>query len=142
MIASYYIWDLQKNNPIIDIGNSPLEKGETLTLFYTLGTQIALWSLSHNDFGEPIQVPSPQLNNHYSGLAGEWINFYDRDDVLGFPVQKINDAYAQIVVDREVNAGNLFSNWNPLSHNSYWKDDEVIDPIAQALVKTWEAVNS
>jgi hypothetical protein len=23
----------------------------------------------------------------------------------------------------------------------YWKDDEVIEPIAKALVETWEAVN-
>jgi pimeloyl-ACP methyl ester carboxylesterase len=141
LIASYYIWDLQKNKPIISIGNTTLEKGETLTLFYTFGTQIPLWSMSYQDFGEPIQVPSPQLNNYYSGLKGEWINFYDKDDVLGFPLQNINDAYSQVVVDREVNAGNLFSNWTPLSHNGYWKDDEVIEPIAKALVKTWEAVN-
>jgi hypothetical protein len=141
LIASYYIWDLQRNNPIVSINNTPLEKGETLTLFYTFGTQIPLWSMTHERFGEPIQVPSPQLSNHYSGLKGEWINFYDRDDVLGFPLQNINDAYSQVVVDREVNAGNLFSNWTPFSHNGYWKDDEVIEPIAKALVKTWETVN-
>lgn len=141
LIASYYIWDLQRNNPIVPIGNTPLEKGETLTLFYTFGTQIPLWSMTHERFGEPIQVPSPQLNNHYFGLRGEWINFYDKDDVLGFPLQNINDAYSQVVIDKEVNAGNLFSNWTPFSHNGYWKDDEVIEPIAKALVKTWETVN-
>lgn len=142
LIASYYIWDLQKNNPIIVIGNTPLEKGETLNLFYTLGTQIPLWSLSHANFGEPVQIPSPQLNNHYSGLTGEWLNFYDKDDVLGFPLQNINEAYSKVVQDKKVNAGNIFSNWNPFSHNGYWKDDEVIEPIAQGLVKTWAAVNS
>ncbi len=142
LIASYYIWDLQKNKPIIPIGNTPLEKGETLTLFYTFGTQIPLWSLTHENFGQPIQMPSPKLSNHYPELNGEWMNFYDKDDVLGFPLQKINDAYSEVVVDKEVNAGNLFSNWTPFSHNGYWKDDEVIEPIAEALVKTWEAVNN
>ena len=142
VIASDYIWDLQKGNPIITIGNTALEQGETLTLFYTLGTQIAIWSISHQDFGEPIKVPSPKLGNHYSGLRGEWINFYDKDDVLGYPVQKINPAYSQVVIDREVNAGNIFTSWNPLSHNGYWKDDEVIEPIAKALVTTWEAINN
>jgi hypothetical protein len=141
LIASYYVWDLQINNPIVSIGNTPLEKGETLTLFYTFGTQIPLWSIAHDNFGKPIQVPSPQLSNHYSGLRGEWINFYDKDDVLGFPLQNINDAYSQVVVDRKVNAGNILSNWTPFSHNGYWKDDEVIEPIAKALVETWVAVN-
>lgn len=42
VIASYYIWDLQQNKPIITIGNNPLERGETFNLFYTLGTQIPL----------------------------------------------------------------------------------------------------
>ena len=141
VIASNYVWDLQRNNPIVDIGDTPLEKGETLNLFYTLGTQIPLWSMSYKDFGTPIEMPSPQLGNHYPGLTGEWINFFDKDDVLGYPLQNINGDYSRVVVDRQVNAGNPFSNWTLFSHNSYWKDDEVIEPIAQALVKTWEAVN-
>lgn len=96
VIASNYVWDLQSNSPIVDIGNTSLEKGETLTLFYTLGTQIPLWSMSYDNFGVPIQVPSPQLDNHYSGLQGEWINFYDKDDVLGFPLQNIQGKRKKI----------------------------------------------
>lgn len=87
-------------------------------------------------------MPSPKLSNHYSGLQGEWINFYNGNDVLGFPVQNINYAYSKVVVDREVNVGNIFTWWNPFSHNYYWQDNKVIQPIAKALVKTWEAVNN
>jgi hypothetical protein len=141
VIASNYVWDLQQNKTKVPIGDNPLEKGETLNLFYTLGTQIPLWSMSYDNYGKPIEMPSPQLGNHYPGLTGEWINFFDKDDVLGYPLQNINDAYSNVVVDKQVNAGNPFSNWTPLSHNGYWKDDEVIEPIAKALVRTWEAVN-
>ena len=141
VIASNYVWDLQRNNPIVSISDTPLEKGETLNLFYTLGTQIPLWSMSYDDFGSPIKIPSPQTIDHYPSLTGEWMNFYDRDDVLGFPIQNINEAYSATVVDREINAGNPLSGWTPLSHNGYWKDSEVIEPIAEGLVKTWEAVN-
>jgi len=140
VIASDYIWDLQHDKSIVDIGNTPLEKGETLNLFYTLGTQIPLWSMSYDNYGKPIEMPSPQLGNHYPELTGEWINFFDEDDVLGYPLQNINDDYSKVVVDKQVNAGNIFSSWSPLSHNGYWKDDEVIEPIAQALVKTWESL--
>jgi hypothetical protein len=141
VIASNYVWDLQQNKAKVPIGDNPLEKGETLNLFYTLGTQIPLWSMSYDNYGKPIEMPSPQLGNHYPELTGEWINFFDKDDVLGYPLQNINDAYSNVVVDKQVNAGNPFSNWTPFSHNGYWKDDEVIEPIAKALVKTWEAVN-
>ena len=141
IIASYYVWDLQKEKPNISTGSTPLEKGETLTLFYTFGTQIPLWSLAHKEYGKPIKIPSPQLSNHYTELNGEWINFFDKDDVLGFPLQNINKAYSEVVVDKEVNSGSVFSGWTPFSHNGYWKDDEVIKPIAKTLVKTWEAVN-
>lgn len=141
VIASNYVWDLQHDRAKVSIGDNPLEKGETLNLFYTLGTQIPLWSMSYDNYGQPIKIPSPQLSNHYSGLMGEWINFFDQDDVLGYPLQNINDAYSKVVVDRPINAGNVFANWSPLSHNGYWKDDDVIEPIAEALVRTWEAVN-
>lgn len=140
-IASNYVWDLQKNLTRIDVGNTPLEKGETLTLFHTFGSQIAFWSLRYRNFGTPITVPSPKLAQHYPGLNGGWTNFYDRDDLLGYPIQTINDEYAKVVTDQEVNAGNLAKNWNPFSHNEYWTDDEVIKPIAQSLVNTWKSIN-
>lgn len=142
VIASNYIWDLQHSSARINTGNNPLEKGETFTLFYTLGSQIPFWSLRHKGFGTPISVPSSNLAQHYQKLKGEWINFYDRDDLLGYPIQTINEKYAARVIDKEVNAGNMATNWNPLSHNQYWTDSEVVQPIAQGLVRTWQSVNA
>ncbi|AFZ33586.1 MULTISPECIES: hypothetical protein [Cyanophyceae] len=97
VIASNYIWDLQKKKAKIEIGSTPLEQGETLTLFYTFGSQIALWGLRHNDFGTPIKLPPPQLSQHYPNLGSEWLNFYDRDDVLGYPLKAMNEQYRDVV---------------------------------------------
>ena len=151
VIASNYIYDLQVDatRRIISDGvrqiirNTPLERGETLTLFYTLGSPIAIWSLRYPDFGVPITVPSPKLAEHHPNLKGEWVNYYDEDDVIGYPLKTINDAYrGAITADREINAGGLLSSWNPASHLGYWTDNDVTKPIAESLAKTWRAVNS
>lgn len=142
-IASNYIWDLQNGHGPKEIGNTPLEKGETLALFYTLGSQIPFWRLRHANFGTPVTIPSPDFSTHYPNLVGEWINFYDKDDVLGFPIKAINQQYEQAVKeDREVNVGSLVTSWTPLSHNGYWTDNKVTKPIAETLARMLRSINS
>lgn len=63
----------------------------------------------------------------------EWHNYYDRDDVLGWPLQPLSQAYSQLVNDHLVGVGGLFTGWNPFSHGEYWEDDAVLDPLEQAL---------
>lgn len=149
VIASNYFYDLQHlKRPLIaarvrkKIGNTPLERGETFTLFYTLGSPIAIWSLRYANFGVPIEVPSPNLSKHYPNLAGEWVNYYDEDDVIAYPLKTLNEAYRKVIkADREINAGGLLSSWNPVSHLGYWTDNDVTKPIARELARTWRAVN-
>ena len=151
VIASNYFYDLQSGpNRLISpsirgkIGDTPLELGETLTLFYTLGSPLAIWSLRYTNpiFGVPIKVPSPRLSDHYPGLKGEWVNFYDEDDVLGYPLRTLNQDYKGVVrADRQVNVGGLLSSWNPASHLGYWTDNDVTKPIAGQLAQIWLAVN-
>lgn len=142
-IASNYIWDLQNEHTHIEVGNTPLEQGETLALFYTLGSQIAFWRLRHANFGTPVTIPSPKLSKHYPNLVGEWINFYDKNDVLGFPIKATNDKYKLAVKeDREVNAGPPITSWTPLSHNGYWTDNEVTKPIAETLAGMLRSINT
>ena len=121
-----------------------LERGDTLTLLYTYGTTIPIWGLrfSNPEFGAPIAVPSPSLPPAYHALPHGWWNFYDEDDVLGYPIKKLNDQYDQVVVeDRKVGVGAWFSGWTPLSHTEYDTDKDVLDPIADALAATWKALN-
>lgn len=150
IIASNYLYDLQNDDRkgiISDVvraemHDNPLERGETFASLYTLGSPIALWSLRYRDFGQPIAVPSRKLGEHHPTLSGKWINFYDRDDVVGYPLQTLNDRYGQVVTeDRQVNIGGLFDSWNPLSHLSYWTDKDIVQPIAADLMAAWQAVN-
>lgn len=150
IIASNYIYDLQIEpfRPIISgivkecIGDTPIERGETLALLYTLGSPIALWSLRYRNFGKPIQVPASQLPQYYPDLRGEWVNFYDRDDVVGFPIKTLNEKYREVVTeDREVNSGRMLADLTPLSHMGYWTDRDIVGPIADALNRVWENIN-
>ena len=151
VIASNFFYDLQAHSPekpliaprvLERMDDTPLARGETLTLLYTLGSPIALWSLRYNNFGKPIRVPAPKLPNHYPNLAGEWVNFYDQADVIGYPLRELNADYnAGVTSDRAVRVGGLFTFWNPLSHNEYFEDGDVLGPIAQALVRVWRSVN-
>ncbi len=77
-----------------------------MTLFYTLGSPIALWSLRYRNFGKPIQVPSLKFGNHYRNLVGEWVNFYDKADIIGYPLKELNADYnAAVTSDRAVRVG-------------------------------------
>ncbi|HEY9880091.1 MAG TPA: hypothetical protein V6D29_16670 [Leptolyngbyaceae cyanobacterium] len=110
--------------------------------FYTFGSQLPFWALRFKNFGQPIQVPSPKLPIHYSNAKGEWINFYDRDDLLGYPVRNINKAYEAVVTDeQQVSVGNLLTGWNTLSPNGYWESRQVTQAIASSLARLWEQVN-
>lgn len=101
-----------------------------------------MWSLRYIDFGSPIAVPSPFVQQYYPELQGEWLNFYDKDDILAFPLKGINEAYYQAVTeDVQVNVGGIFTSWNPLSHLKYDTEKEVIKPIVNGLVRTWKKVN-
>jgi hypothetical protein len=126
------------------ICDNPLEKGETLTLFYTLGSPLALWASSYidtaGDMGRPITVPAPELPTHHPKLAdvGGWENFVDPDDIIGYPLAPLGGDYQKQVTDRFIDVGPVPSGVTPLSHISYWYDRKVIDPIAERLVQAVE----
>ncbi len=147
VITSNYIYDLQKPSLIseqvkAEMTNTPLERGETLNLLYTLGSPIALWSLRYRNFGKPIAIPAPEFINHYPNLQCAWMNYYDKDDLIGFPLRDLNPAYSRAVsADKQVNVGNIFESLTPLSHTAYLNDQDVIRPIAESLINTWRTVN-
>jgi len=123
VIASNYLYDLMKQErsfmcPSVRaiINGTPMERGETFSLFYTLGSPIALWSLRFPRFGEPVRFPSSALAHHHPGLIPAWINVYDPDDVIGYPLQALNSSYrAAVTEDIPEYAGTIFTSWNPHS---------------------------
>ncbi len=154
VFASNYVYDLQAEfeagRRLIPesvrtvMRETPLETGRTLTHFYTLGSPIALWTLRYEDFGVPVRVPSASLPEYHAGLEaqGEWVNYYDKDDIIAYPLKGLSDRYRlAVTADREVSVGPWWVGWSPLAHPWYANDERVIDPIAQRLAATWMAVN-
>lgn len=113
--------------------HSPLVRGQTLATFVTLGSPLALWGLRFADFGQPLNVPSPELRRRHPRLEGVWLNLYDPNDVLGFPLGGLNAAYAEAVLDLPVTTNGVLSSWSPWSHFGYWTNDSVASAIVAAL---------
>ncbi len=150
VVASNYIYDLQvyPKKKLISalvrraMGKTPLDKGQTLAGFYTLGSPLALWTLRYDDFGMPIVVPSPQLRSLHPDISGEWVNYYDNSDIIGYPLKAINDIYnARVTADKPVNVGNILTSWNPASHVAYWTDNDITNPLADSLAAIWRQAN-
>jgi len=143
VIASNYLYDLMKRRGSFmgtrvreRINGTPLERGETLALLVTMGSPIALWSLRYPRFGEPVRMPC--LTRHHPGMTGKWINVYDPDDVIGYPLRPLNAKYrAAVTEDRVVDVGSLLTRWTPLSHMGYWGNRGVADAIAGSLAEAW-----
>lgn len=143
-IMSNYIWDVQhqeKNKLKFKIGDNPFERYETLTSITTFGCNIPLFTLALNTI-QPISFPPAGLARYFpAGTSAEkiasvakWTNYYDPDDVLGYPLKTLDAAYDKVVCrDVPVNVGSILRSWNPASHTAYWTDDNVIKPVAESL---------
>ncbi|GGE88287.1 hypothetical protein [Massilia psychrophila] len=96
----------------------------------TTGCNIPIFVAAHKAMTIiPISRPRPRF---------KWLNLYDPDDVLGWPLQPLSEGYRLLVEDRVVNVGQgvvnlVVKSWNPLSHSGYWEDDEVLAPLASML---------
>lgn len=112
-----YIWDRQKkNDPVHDRFMLPVKA------IFTMGCNIPVFALSH----DPIEAIDAQ------GIV--WLNLYDKDDIMGYPLKPISDSYDEAVdADVQVNTGRWWSSWNPLSHNDYWTDSDVIDRVSRVM---------
>lgn len=127
-ILSNCIYDMQKN-PIEGI--SAFEGFNTLSGIMTFGCNIPLFALAHIDTYLPIQFPPKQLPTHLKPLA-KWCNFYDKDDVLAYPLKPIKSL--NFVEDIEIKGSGLVGK-TPLAHEFYWDDKELNRPIAK-FIKT------
>lgn len=137
VIAADHFYDLSKGRRKAP---TPLEGGKTLTGFYTLGSPIALWTQRDGDFAQPLRIPVRTGRDPVLAAAAEWINFYDADDVLSFPLKGLSPDWNDAVdEDRSVSVGALIIGMSPVSHVAYWNDAAVIRPIANSLAWLWNA---
>lgn len=140
-IISNYLWDAQQTKATAGIWSVPLEDGvvegsprdqfrrmRTVERFYTTGCNIPIFVAGHKTI-EAITPPHQRF---------QWHNFFDEDDVLGWPLRPLSRSYARLVEDIAINAGGgllgtLVKSWNPFSHGQYWTDFEVTRHITAAI---------
>jgi hypothetical protein len=131
-VLSNYIWDSDKNQGIWDhYDTSGLSDGQirflklkTKRWLFTSGCNIPLFVSGFEDIRAIRKTPS----------SFQWYNFYDEDDVLGWPIKNLSESYDDVVTeDRQINAGGWLTGWNPLSHTQYWDDDNFVKPVSRAI---------
>ena len=135
-ILSSYVWDLQHGGA--DGLPTPFQRMETVARFVTFGCNIPLFTFAYPPGEvEPIRFPGRALG---AGRAREpwWLNYYDPDDVLGFPLAQVGPKYRALadageLADVRMNAGGPFTSWNPLSHDRYWTDKDFVRPVAEMI---------
>jgi len=141
VVMSNYIWDRQQGRDEASYGGSPFERMETLSGMITLGSNIPLFTLACDPISS-IQFPPPTLPEPLKKKA-KWLNLYDSDDVLGWPLKSLSQSYSQAVSeDIEVTVGNILTSWNPANHSAYWAADSVIKPAVYLLSSILEACHS
>lgn len=124
-IISNYIWDIQKRNAIAEPGDNAFERMRTLAGLITFGCNIPLFTFALKKI-VPISLPD----------GATWLNFFDPDDVLGYPLKPLSPDYRRAVSrDIAINVGGIASSWNPLSHSQYWTDNDLTKPVARFLEK-------
>jgi hypothetical protein len=112
-------------------------RGDTCTGLLTTGCNIPIFVAAHQKMTIlPIRKPTP---------AFHWLNLYDPDDALGWPLGPLSESYQQLVEDRAVNAGGglidwMLKGWNPWSHTAYWDGDNVRTPLVEMLHAAGTAV--
>lgn len=142
-VMSNYIWDAQQPRAYAGTWSAPLDDGvpadtprdrfrrlRSLQRFITTGCNIPVFVAGHAVI-EPI-------DRSKLGAQFRWINQFDPDDVLGWPLAQLSASYAALVEDHAVNArGNTLlgrlRSLSPYSHMQYWSTRSVLDRIADSL---------
>ena len=138
VIASDLIYDMHNNKN----GKSWPQPIQLANLI-TFGSPLALYNLRYG-FG-PTAFRAPVRIQHPYGC---WINLYDPQDVIGYPLKPLNPAYDQAVfADKEINVGQWWRFWSwalrisPFSHLLYWKDRRVSRMIGRKAALDWLLTN-
>lgn len=106
-------------------------RADTCTGWISTGCNIPIFVAAHKNM---LIIPIRRPNERF-----RWLNIYDPDDVLGWPLQPLSQGYQDLVEDRVINAGRglvdwILKSWNPLSHQMYWSDEDVLGPLEDMIL--------
>ena len=140
VIASDYIWDHTKG------AAEPYHLAEhrlALKNLILMGSPMALYALRNNPAADR-QTLATSLDSpvQVDPDGGFWLNLYDPQDPIAFPLHPL-ESYARAgVIDCTIKAGNWLTTWNPASHVGYWRSGDVAEIIERKLALDWAALNS
>lgn len=150
IVAHNYLFDIQhepehglEGENELPRPETPLERGATLALFCTYGSPIAIWRLRYGDDYKAIRFPGEDVHERYPYLQPKWLNIYDPNDVLGYPIHRLTERYRELaddgyLEDREQNVGSWLKSWNPAAHKGYFRDESCLDDLAGHLATVWQ----
>lgn len=126
-VLSCYIWDADHSLGIFyQTLATPENNLRDLSYLATIGCNIPMYVSA---LKEKNIVPIERRNQKFT-----WDNFYDKDDVLGWPLQPLSYGYNELVTDFEINSGAYVG-----SHFKYWNNNNFTKPFTEKLVKLFEA---
>lgn len=134
-VMSNHIWDCQADDRLT---LPRVSSCNTISAFVTFGCNIPLFTFAYSASQmRAIDDPSTGLADKYRRKTW-WLNFYDKDDILGYPLGDLGGEYTTLsanreLVDRPINSGNWFQSWNPLSHSGYWRDYDFTSEVAKIV---------
>jgi hypothetical protein len=141
-VVSNYLWDAQSPHPpaagvwksapgsvaAADPAKDRFLRLRSTARLITTGCNIPLFVSGLSPI-RPIDPPNP-------GFA--WINLYDKDDPLGWPLRPLGPLYRAAVEDQEIAVGaswlkRLTTGQTPFGHGEYWETPEVIERIVAEI---------
>lgn len=132
-IVSNYLWDHQRRVEGRQFATTPFVRGDTLSLWITFGCNIPLFTLTIEEGDiEPVRFPGVLASAAFSRRPPKevlkWTNFYDPDDILGFPLRGLPKYKDAVEEDIPIQTGTIFG-----AHTDYWTDNSFTVPVAERL---------
>ena len=123
-IVSTYIWDVDNSTGVFkDENGNEKNNLSNLSFLATIGANIPLFVSGYREEDiKPINI-----DNRASDF--KWHNYYDKDDVLGWPLKQLSKEYSKVVEDFQINTGLYVG-----SHVRYWSDNDFTKPFTKYLV--------
>ncbi|AOE49779.1 hypothetical protein [Kangiella sediminilitoris] len=135
VIMSHYIQDLRSSDSTEGGAQklTNIERFDTMAGFITFGSPLAIYDCLTERLPSPIDTVGKKLNPELKQRV-KWLNFYDKDDIVAYPMKNISDDYEHAVTeDYEINVGSAATSWNPACHTGYWEDKDFYRPVANYL---------
>jgi hypothetical protein len=120
------------------IGDTPVQRLETLTGLVTFGCNIPLFLPPVPPY-ECVRFPRPALAPQFKRVA-RWLNVYDPYDILGYPLNHLwDESHGTKIDDVALEVGMPGLSMTPLSHTFYWTDAAFQSLVASELRRMLDA---